>query len=74
LLIPLYGGNAFAARIIVRPPHVAVRLPAPQAQQQLSFWGVKTNLQQSYDEAAAAPPIHHRHSRLQAVKAVPRMQ
>jgi hypothetical protein len=55
-LMPLYAGSATAARVVVKPPpRVVVRLPAVRSQQQLSFWGVETNLQQTRDDWQPAP-------------------
>jgi len=36
------------------PPKVIVRSPPVTNTQQLSFWGVKTNLQQTYDESQSS--------------------
>lgn len=61
-LLPFYAESAPAAsRIVVRPPpRVIVRLPAVRPQQQLSFWGVETNLQQYRDERQPAPGTSHK--------------
>jgi hypothetical protein len=72
LAASFHGESAFAAaQIVVRPPpHVIVRSPPVQTQQQLSFWGVKSNLQKSqdswqyHDELPATPQHRHRRSRL----------
>jgi hypothetical protein len=61
-LTPLYAGGARAASRVLSgpPPRVIVRPPAVRPQQELSFWGVRTNLQQNRDELQPMAPRHLR--------------
>jgi hypothetical protein len=70
------GSAAAASRIVVRPPpRVEVRSPAVQPQQQLSFWGVRTNLQQYRDELQpVAPQEPRKRSRLHHVNSADQKQ
>jgi hypothetical protein len=76
-LMSLYAGSARAAsRVVLRPPpRVVVRVPAVRPQQQLSFWGVTTNVQQYRDDLQPAPPPGPRkHSRRRGMKSANRKQ
>jgi hypothetical protein len=78
VLMPFYAGSTRAARVVVKPPpppRVVVRLPAVRPQQQLSFWGVETTLQQSRDDSQPTAPRHHRrHAGLPKLKSAHQMQ
>ena len=54
----LLAGSAGAGPVVFKPPPPprAVRVPVVRPSQQLSFWGVETNLQQSRDELQPAGP------------------
>jgi hypothetical protein len=75
-LMPACARSAQAAsRIFVRPPpRVVVHPPAVRPQQQLSFWGVGTNLQQYRDEPQLVPRDPRMPSRLRETKSANRKQ
>jgi hypothetical protein len=76
VLASLYAGSARASRVVLRPsPHVVVRLPTVRPQQQLSFWGVGTSLQQYRDEfQPLAPQEPRKRSRLHKMNSANRKQ
>jgi hypothetical protein len=68
-LTSVYSGGAAAVQVGVKvPPRPAVRVLAVHPSQQLSFWGVDTNLQQSRDELQPAGP-HGPHTRARLLRA-----